>query len=275
MKLFPLGFGQSGMHLVLTLVLATAPLLAAADDDHVKVSLLSEHDAVVPGTTAWIGVRFEHEPHWHTYWVNPGDSGLPTKLNWQLPPDFHASEIAWPAPQRITVGDLSNFGYEGSVLLPVPIDVPAGAQSGTTAHIGVEVKYLVCREECIPGKANLAIELPIAAPGEQRSLLLFDAARAAQPQATAWKADARLRGETIEVMVHGADVPETLDAFVVQRKLVDYAPPHVAKNRDDVTLSFAKSDYFNTAPQRIDLVVRTATGAWSISAPFAASSTRP
>src|SRR5215472_7674854 len=106
------------------LLFAIAPLAAvAADDDHVSASLVSEQSALVPGTTAWLGILLRHAPHWHTYWINPGDSGLPTQVMWRLPQDFHAGDVVWPAPQRIKVADLYNFGYEGDTLLPVPIQV--------------------------------------------------------------------------------------------------------------------------------------------------------
>src|SRR5437868_15422530 len=91
--------GHTGMRLPIMLLIAVLPLPALADDEHVRVTLLSENSALIPGATAWLGVRLQHEPHWHTYWINPGDSGLPTKLSWQLPPGFRAEEIVWPAPQ--------------------------------------------------------------------------------------------------------------------------------------------------------------------------------
>ena len=260
------------MRSLFTLLAAVLPLTALADDEHVRVTLLSEHSALVPGATAWLGVRLQHEPHWHTYWINPGDSGLPTKLAWQLPPGFHAGEIAWPAPQRISVGDLYNFGYAGDTLLPVQVEVPADAKPGTTAHIGAEVKYLVCREECIPGKASVALDLPLSAAAGATEQDLFAAARVAQPRAAAWPGAMRVRGDHIEVELHGGDLPTVSDAYVVQRKLVDYAPPQIAKNGDELKLSFAKSDYFVSAPPQIDLLLRAGAQAWSVRVPVSSSS---
>ena len=151
--------------IVLLALAAAAPVASAAarDENHVAVTLVSEQTALVPGKTAWLGIVLKHQPHWHTYWVNPGDSGLPTKLRWQLPPGFKAGDIAWPAPQRFSAGEVYNFGYAGQVLLPVPIEIPADAKPGTKARLAVEAKWLVCREECIPGKATLKMSLPIAA----------------------------------------------------------------------------------------------------------------
>jgi DsbC/DsbD-like thiol-disulfide interchange protein len=255
-----------------TLLIAMLPLLAWAQDEHVRVTLLSEHAALVPGTTSWFGVRLQHEPHWHTYWVNPGDSGLPTKLAWQLPPGFHAGEIVWPVPQRISVGDLYNFGYADDTLLPVPVEVPADAKPGTTAHIGAEAKYLVCREECIPGKATVGLDLPVsatAAATEQQPL--FAAARAAQPRNAPWVGAAHVRGDRIEVELHAADLPTVTDVFIVQRKLVDYAPPQISKNGDELGLSFAKSDYFVSTPPQIDLLLRAGAQTWSARVPLSST----
>jgi len=247
-----------------------APLYAADDGDHVSVELISEHMALAPGQSQQLGILLRHEPHWHTYWINPGDSGLPTKLAWQLPPGYGAGDIAWPAPLRIDVGDLQNFGYEGEVLLPVPIDVPADAKPGTTVHIGAQAKYLVCREECIPGKADLVLDLPLSAVREAASKQ-FETARAHLPQATSWKGDARLHDDKIEVALHGADLPPISDAYVVDRKIVNYARPQISTNSGTVTLLFAKSDYFTTAPPQLDLVVRAGARAWSVRVPFSSS----
>jgi DsbC/DsbD-like thiol-disulfide interchange protein len=258
------------MRSVLVLLLSIGPVLAAADDEHVNLSLLSAHTALVPGKTSWLALRLQHEPHWHTYWINPGDSGLPTKLAWQLPPGYSAGDIAWPAPQRIDVGELQNFGYEGDVLLPIPLDVPTDARPETTAHIVAQVKYLVCREECIPGKADLTIDLPVASAAGAASKQV-EAARAQLPQPAKWKGEASAHGEKVEVALHGADLPTISDAYVMDRKIVNYAPPQISRNGDAVTLGFAKSDYFTIAPPQIDLVVRAGARAWSVRVPFSSS----
>ena len=263
------------MRLIFALAFAAAPLLAlAAGAEHVKVSLLSEQAALVPGKTAWLGVRLEHEPHWHTYWINPGDSGLPTRLSWQLPPGFRAGEIAWPVPARIRLGDLYNFGYEGDVLLPVPVQVPVDAQRGSTVHIAADAKWLVCREECIPGNASLTLDLPVgsaAATTARNTPTLFDAARAAQPQPAPWPGAAGAHADNIQITLHGADVPALSDAMIEQRKIVNYTPPRISRTRDAVTLVFAKSDYFTATPGQVDLVLLAGARAWRMSVPLSSS----
>ena len=226
--------------------------------DQVEVELLSEYSSIAPGQNAWLGLHFKHAPEWHTYWINPGDSGLPTKLTWTLPPGYKASEIAWPTPKRFQVGDLYNFGYDGDTLLPVPIAVPADAAVGSMAQFGVEAKWLVCHEECIPGKATLRIELPVAAAAKLDSAVAmrFAAAQAAVPPDSAQSATAHLAGDRIEVAIGGVNPhrPPT-DAFVRQTKVVAYAPPKIDWRDGKLVLTFAKSDYFASAPDHLELLL--------------------
>jgi len=77
-------------------------------------------DGIVPGKTLWVGLRLTHQPHWHTYWKNSGDSGMPTTLDWVLPAGWQASEITWPTPKKFPLGPLANYGFDGEVLLPSP-----------------------------------------------------------------------------------------------------------------------------------------------------------
>jgi thiol:disulfide interchange protein DsbD len=264
---------------------AATPSPAPAPTDHLRAELIAENTALVPGQRSWLGVRLTHEPHWHTYWTNPGDSGLPTKLKWQLPTDVIVGDIAWPAPHRFDVGGLFNVGYSGEVVLPVPIAVVAGA-AGTSAHLAVEARWLVCREECVPGKATLTLDLPIAtsASADSRWAKAFAAAHAALPVASTWTGQARLTGDSIDVVITGADLPgpEQTDVFVVQNQVVGYAPPKITKDADTLLLKFAKSEYFTATPATLDLVVvdgkPESVRARSVTVPFAAAesvSTRP
>jgi DsbC/DsbD-like thiol-disulfide interchange protein len=259
---------------------AIAPAFAAPiQSDHVRVDLITETTALVPGQRAWIGLRLVHEPHWHTYWINPGDSGLPTKLTWRLPADIKAGEIAWPAPQRFNVGGLFNFGYSGDVVLPVPLAVAADAKPGTSAQISVEARWLVCREECIPGKKTLKLSLPVAASASANARVrkAFASAHAAQPVASTWSGHAQLAGDHVAVTLGGAGLPsaETLDAFVVQNQIVGYVPPKIANHGDELTLTFDKSEYLTATPATLDLVLVDGkppnTHARSVTVPFAAA----
>ncbi len=266
------------------MLLAAASVAAApVQADHVGVELISETTALVPGHSASLGLRLVHEPHWHTYWTNPGDSGLATKLSWQLPADFHAGEILWPAPQRFDVDGLFNFGYSGDALLPVRLDVPASAKPGSHVQLAAEARWLVCREACIPGKATLTLDLPIAAEAaaDPRWQGAFAAARAMQPQPGQWSGAAHDRGDHVEVTLTGADLTSnsTIDAIVVKRQVVGYAPPKFIRGANTLTLSFARNEYFTIAPPALDLLLITGVPpdihAWSAHAALATLKPQP
>ena len=91
---------------------------------HVRAELIAHApEGVAPGAPVWVGLQITHQPEWHTYWKNAGDSGLPTELAWTLPAGVTAGDIAWPVPKKIPIGNLANYGYEGTVLLPVPLTI--------------------------------------------------------------------------------------------------------------------------------------------------------
>lgn len=128
-----------------------------------QAGLVAQKVAVVPGQPVWVGLRLIHDPHWHTYWRNPGDSGLPTKVEWRLPTGWKAQEIQWPTPMRLPVGPLANFGFEGDLLLPMVLTPPAGLSPGSEVRLEAHASWLVCKDVCIPGEATLALRLPVVA----------------------------------------------------------------------------------------------------------------
>lgn len=258
---------------------------AAVQAEHVSVELISESNVLVPGKRAWLGLHLRHDPHWHSYWINPGDSGLPTRLKWKLPDGYTADSIVWPAPSRFEVSGLYNFGYADEVVLPVAIHVPESATPGETVALSLEASWLVCREECITGKANLDIELAVSAT-EQASnasaAKLFLAARKATPVAAGWTGKARLDGDQIEIRLHGTELPqvEGLDVFAVERRVLGNAPAEVRREGESLVIIARKNDYYDEAPARLDLVLTSGmtnghVSAWQVGVPFIATSSSP
>jgi len=135
--------------------------------DHIDVELIPATTGVEPGGTLTLALRLKADEHWHTYWKNPGDSGLATHIDWTLPDGFEAGPILWPAPVRIDVGPLANYGYDGEVLLLTDIRVPGNVPG--IVPIRAKASWLVCEEICIPGDANFTLLLPAgpAAPDPQ------------------------------------------------------------------------------------------------------------
>ena len=131
----------------------------------VDAGLHSSRAAVAPGETFTIVLRETINEGWHTYWRNPGDSGEPTSLTWTLPAGWRAGEIQWPAPHAVPFAMLVNYGYEGEVLFPVEITVPANARPGSTVTLTAAAYWLVCSDICIPEDATLTLNVPVAAQG--------------------------------------------------------------------------------------------------------------
>src|SRR5579864_3927043 len=150
---------------VLGLLMLACPAAAQSlgGPDHVKASLAAETQGAAPGATVYVALIQKIEPGWHTYWKNPGDAGLPPTIAWTLPTGWRAGDIVWPAPKRLPVGPLMNYGYEGEVILPVPIEAPADARPGQTAHLAADVQMLVCAATCVPQESKLALDLPVTA----------------------------------------------------------------------------------------------------------------
>lgn len=163
---------------------------AAAGDavitPHLRAQLLSEQDAIQPGRPLWLALRFTLQPEWHTYWENPGDSGEAPRIVWELPEGFAAGAIHWPAPERLPVGPLMNFGYSGEAWLLVPVSTPAHIEAEAVT-LRARATWLVCREECIPERGEFDLTLPVAgkaaaARSEGAHAALFAEARARLPR---------------------------------------------------------------------------------------------
>ena len=182
---------------------AAAQVSAVVTTPQVRAELVAHApEGLQAGKPAWLGLKIEHKPHWHTYWKNPGDSGLPTTLNWTLPAGAGAGEIDWPTPQRLPIGPLMNFGYEGTLLLPVALTVPAGLQ-GDTLTVKLAAEWLVCKDVCIPESGEFTLQLPVNAATAGHAAL-FEAARAARPQdVPGARAEAALEGGELVVRVAG------------------------------------------------------------------------
>lgn len=213
---------------VCLLFAAGAVVAAPAGGRHVKASLVAEADAVVPGQPLVTGLRLQMEPGWHTYWSNPGDSGLPTKVKWDLPEGFSAGEIQWPRPGRFNTGPLVSYGYHGEVLLPMEIRVPADLSS-SEVQLKARVSWLECQEVCLPGKAELSIALPVrpaASPGA--AARLFEETRRQLPEkAAGWTVSASADTASIALDVHSPDGTTLEEAYFypLTRRVLDYAKP--------------------------------------------------
>lgn len=242
----------------LILLIALLPLAATAASSgsqrgiHLSLELLSEDHALTPGGSHWLALHIDHDPDWHTYWRNPGDSGLPTRINWQLPEGFSAGPIQWPFPERLPFGPLTNFGYEGQAWLLSAIQVPEDAKAGSQVTLEAEIAYLVCKEECIPGRAQLAIRLPVTTPATSVSahVASFSQARQRLPQIHADLTGSLSRTDDgLRVRLAG-DLPGDFELFPIAEDIFTSAPFAGWQKVDGALVTHhATSDWFGGLPE--------------------------
>ena len=257
---------------------AGAPAGPVQKNGHVEVSLESETGSVAPGSTAYLAIREAIQPHWHTYWRNPGDSGEPTTVKWTLPAGWKAGEIVWPAPHRQSTGPLVNYVFDDTVVLPVPVEIPGDARPGSTAAIKAHVDYLVCADVCVPESADLALDLPVTAgspaPDPAHGRAIADALAAAPKAAgleARWSraADGALKLAVVGAPLKGADVGNAW-FYPYDGALIDHAGPElVARGPDGLTLTLTPGPALSrsSAPASVAGVLVLGPGrAWEVTA---------
>lgn len=212
---------------------------------HAQLSLVADQSAYQPGRPLWLGVLFHLDPGWHIYWQDPGDSGTPPKIRWILPPGSSAGALKWPVPVRLGSGSIIDYGYQNEVLLMAPITVPAATGN---VSFGADVHYVVCRELCIPGKAQLTLSLP-ASPDKSEHLSAshpaFDAARRKfpKPAPAAWKISAQSGSDNFTLAVHGLAATDGITFFPADTGVIDNpSPQKLSGIPGGFTLTLKKSD---------------------------------
>ena len=148
----------------------------------VRAELLADTKAIVPGKPITVGLLLRMAPGWHTYWKFSGDAGLPTELNWKLPPGWKVGDIQWPIPLKtIDPGDIETYGYQDEVLLMQKITSPLKPDV-SSVQLAAEANWLVCEKICIPGSATLRLDLPLASSSEPANADVFARYRRLVPQ---------------------------------------------------------------------------------------------
>ena len=252
-----------------------------------------------------VGVRLEHEAKWHTYWLQPG-TGLPTSLDWKLPPGWTAGPVRWPAPHRVydTAGNLAGNGYEGVTFLPVTLIPPRGLVADKPVTLRAKAEWLMCKDVCIPGDAELSLTLTPAAPGAITPGHVTDSAEGEQllaalenlpkPLPAGWSAAASRTspaGKLVRLAWNGEDAHRGEAWFFDAEAAIAYdkPQPRFAEHADRGGIELTVSDYAEPAPSRlrglltfaggpayeVDLPISNATPAASSSAVASAPSLPP
>ncbi|MEQ1438431.1 thioredoxin family protein [Fontimonas sp. SYSU GA230001] len=225
----------------------------------VEAELIAEHTSLRTGDN-WVALRLRPEPGWHVYWRNPGDSGIPTRLDWRLPPGVSAGEIQWPYPHTETLGELTNYGYAEETLHLVQIGVGTDAGSGPLT-LAATASWLACKDICIPGKAELSLRLPVSAnpaPDPDWAPSFATARRALPVPARDWPAQFAVTGDSISLRIENPllDGATRVAFFPYLNDLVNHAAPQrLAAEGPRLRLSQTQSPYFVDAPASVEGVV--------------------
>jgi thiol:disulfide interchange protein DsbD len=217
---------------------------------HVKASFVSETKSIQPGQPFTLAVRLEMQKDWHTYWVNPAESGAPTKIKWQLPAGFSAGPIQWPQPKKIVVPPVTTYGYENQVWLLTELTAPARLKAGERVTLKAHVDWLECSVECIPGWADIAITLPVSSKTEPDKLQMeeFSKTRARLPiKNSEWAFSASANSKSIRISLipppWHKDELKSVEFFSEITNLVDYAAPQkLLREHNRYTLEIPKSE---------------------------------
>ena len=126
------------------------------DTGHARISLIKDHSDFVPGTSINIGLKVSMDKGWHTYWRNPGDSGGPIEIDWNLPKGFSVSDIKWPLPEKIEYPPLMTYGYEDFVIYPMVLSIPADYSDD---YFEMNADILICADVCIPESGKISSNL--------------------------------------------------------------------------------------------------------------------
>jgi len=181
------------------------------DTGKVIASLVSSHDVVPPGGSFHIALRTELDDHWHTYWRNPGDSGEPVHIEWNVPEGMSVGDIHWPLPQTLATGPIINYGFEGTPLFPVEFTVPPTAEVGSVIMVDADFYYLVCKDVCIPeqGKTSLPIKVG-PSEADARWQAEINAALATTPKAGAFSGGIKKSGNQVIITIAGLMPSESI-----------------------------------------------------------------
>jgi thiol:disulfide interchange protein DsbD len=244
---------------------------------HAKINLVVESNSVDADGTAWMGVLFDLERGWHIYWVNPGDAGEAPHIEWKLPTGFRAGDIQWPVPARISTGPLIDYGYEGQVLLAAPLHVPAAYKPGTLPALTADVRYVICREVCIPAETHLmwSSSPDTSAPADaaaRRELFRHARERWPKPLPAGWEIKASDNGREIVLAIQTGRRETMATFFPLNPDEIDNAASQmvVAAERG-AQLTIQKSDP-QSKPLSVlkGIIVLAADRGFAIAAPVAA-----
>jgi thiol:disulfide interchange protein DsbD len=192
-----------------------------------------------------VALRLEHQPHWHTYWVNAG-TGYASSVEWELPAGWKAGDIQWPTPMLIkdSHGTVTGHGYDGVLYLSVTLTVPADAKPGKTVTLEAKASWLMCADVCVPGSEEVSLTMPVSVNGPQPDArVVAELAKMPMPQVQdGWQMSATRAGKIVTLTVAGAG-PMQSPHFYSEDAYIQYDQPQLASTvagKLSVTLPIAE-----------------------------------
>lgn len=241
-----------------------------------KIQLVSEQTAIVPGQPFTVGLWLQHPEGAHTYWRFPGIVGVPTQMDWRLPPGWKASALIYPEPERTFMYQIKAQGFDRDVMLRTTITPPADLQPGQSITLVGKASWMCCGNSCHPGAEDLSLALPVAEKAslneKWHALLEAERARAEQPS-DAWSAAVAEHEDLLTLTLKPAtsEARITQDAVEAAKIIVftedgwfDSDEPQMIQRHADgsLTIQLTKADaYLGTAPpQTLRAILRNESG---------------
>lgn len=229
-------------------------------DKNVEARLVASVSTIQPGVPFTLGLQFTIDRTWHTYWANPGDTGIPTSLNLTLPEGFTAGPLQFPVPKKFITDygfgvKEAGFGYETSVIHPMTITPPATLTPGQKVTLSGKAGWLMCDPNtCVPGKADLSITLEVgatAAPSPEATAIEAAVAKLPSPVAAPMKAALEGANVVLTATIPAGSIPEgaKLAFHPLKNQVLDpFADPTVTVAGETVTISGPKHESLTAAP---------------------------
>lgn len=240
---------------------------------HSKAELIVDHSAVIPGSVVNLGIQFVTDNEWHMYWKNPGDSGEPPRMQWNLPAGITVGEMYWPTPMRMPSSAGTDYGYQGTTTLLTSMQIPATAQPGVV-NVGGDLRWLVCHDVCLPQRTHLAVPVLVGsvntvvdsaqeqlqAASEQLPKQLSSGNR---PEATSTQDGFRLT-------VASSTPIRQMQFFPVEEELIDNSAPQEFSTRSgSASLILKKSEYPKETPKELrGVIVLNGRDAYELNVPI-------
>jgi thiol:disulfide interchange protein len=215
------------------LVLGSFPAFAnTVKTENVSATLQADVSTIAPGDSFYAVLKMDIRKNWHTYWINPGDAGEPTRINWTLPEGISTGDILWPVPQTVPLGPLINYGYKDEAVYLVEVQTSPEMAPGQTLEFSAHITWLVCEDICIPedGQFNFTVQTgPQTFTDSKWHSIAQSALDAMAKPDDSIQTGAALSGETLKYSFAGPGLQNTKKAyfFPVDTGAVRHAEPQL------------------------------------------------